>query len=108
MAIKINKKNLNDSNIIKDNAGFTFTLEDNTGGFGFICSAENDIVITIIAMYDNGAIDHFSVLLNESDDMNFYDSIKIFLEDLFECNATFVKGYKQLEDMNITVDLEVG
>lgn len=108
MAIKINKRNLNNSDAIKDNKGFTFILEDNIEGFGFISLTENDdIIVTVIAVYTNEIIDSFSTLINAYDDVSIQISIKDFLEECFECDATFIKEYKQLENMNITVDLEV-
>lgn len=106
MAIKINKEKNNNSTAIKDNAGFTFILEDNSEGFGFIYLAENDIIITIIVRYENGTVDHFSALINEYDDINPFSSIQDFLEEHFGYVTTFIKEYKKIEDMNIIVDLE--
>ena len=63
MAIKIEKTKLNHSNAIKDNSGFTFILEGNSEGFGFIYLAENDIIITVIVKHENETVDHFLPLL---------------------------------------------
>ena len=107
MAIKIEKTKLNYSNAIKDNAGFTFILEDNNEGFGFICLAENDVIITVIVKHENGTVEHFSALINKYDDITPFNSIRDFLEGYFGYNTTFIKEYKKIEDMNITVNLEM-
>ena len=107
MAIKIEKTKLNHSNAIKDNAGFTFILEDNSEGFGFICLAENDVIITVIVKHENGTVDRFSALINKYNNITPFNSIKDFLADCFDYDTTFIKEYKKIEDMNITVNLEM-
>ena len=107
MAIKIEKTKLNYSNAIKDNSGFTFILEDNSEGFGFIYLAENDVIITVIAKHENGTVDHFSALINKYDDITPFNSIKDFLGEYFDCATTFIKEYKKIDDMNIIVNLEM-
>ena len=107
MAIKIEKTKLNHSNAIKDNSGFTFILEDNSKGFGFIYLSENDVIITVIIKYENGTVDHFSALINEYGDINLFTSIRDFLEGFFGYNTTFIKAYKKIEDMDIIVNLEM-
>ena len=107
MAIKNEKTKRNYSNVIKDNAGFTFILKDNSEGFGFIYLAENDVIITVIVKYENGTVDHFSALINEYDDINPFSSIRDFLEKCFDCDTTFIKEYKKIEDMDIIVNLEM-
>lgn len=108
MAIKFNKEKNNNSSAIKDNEGFTFILQDDIEGFGFISLTENaDIVITVTAIYDNGVIDQFSTFIDVYGNINAYSSIKDFLEEYFDYDIIFIKEYKHLEDMNIIVDLEV-
>ena len=107
MAIEIEKTKLNHSNSIKDNAGFTFILENNSEGFGFIYLAENSAIITVIVKHENGTVDHFSTFVNKYDDITPFNSIKDFLEEYFYCGTTFIKEYKKIEDMNIIVNLEM-
>ena len=104
MAIKNEKTKLNHSNAIKDNAGFTFILEDNSEGFGFIYLAENDVIITVIVKYENGIEDHFSTLINDHDEINLYSTVEEFLTDYFGYSVKSIKVYKQIDDMNIVVD----
>ena len=104
MAIKIEKTKLNHSNAIKDNAGFTFILKNNTEGFGFIYLVENDIIITVIVKYENGIVDHFSTPINDYDEINHYSTIEEFLTDYFGYSVESIKVYKQIDDMNIIVD----
>lgn len=107
MAIKIEKIKLNHSNAIRDNSGFTFILEDNSEGFGFITLSENlDTIITVIVLYDNGKVDRFSNIIGTYDNINPSTSIKIYLEKTFESEVIFIKEYEKLENMNIIVDLE--
>lgn len=107
MAIRIEKTKLNHSNAIKDNTGFTFILEDNSEGFGFIYLARNDAIITVIVKHENGTVDHFSAFINEYGDVNPFNSIKDFLKEYFDYDTTFIKEYKKIEDMNIIVNLEM-
>lgn len=108
MAIKINKTKQRNTAIIKDNVSFTFALEDGAEGFGFIFSTENNhIVISVVAMYNELTIDYFSALINEYDNINLCSSIEEFLKEYFDCDVNFVKGYRELREMNITVDLEM-
>lgn len=104
MAIKIEKTKQNQSHAIKDNAGFTFILKDNTEGFGFIYLAENDIIITVIVKYENGIVDHFSTLMNDYNEIIHYSTVEEFLIDYFDYGVESIKVYKQIDDMNITVD----
>ena len=104
MAIKIEKTKLNHSNAIKDNSGFTFILEDNSEGFGFIYLAENDIIITVIVKHENETVDHFSALISEYGVINFYSTVENFLETYFGYSVECIKIYKQVDDMNIIVD----
>lgn len=107
MAIKNEKTKLNHSNAIKDNVGFTFILEDNSEGFGFIYLTENDVIITVILQYENGTVYHFSDLINEYDDLTPFSSIRDFLKEYFGYDTTFIKAYKKIEDMDIIVNLEM-
>lgn len=105
MTIKIGKTERIHSNAIKDNAGFTFILKSNTEGFGFIYLTEKDIVIiTVIVKYENGIVDHFSTLINDYDKINFNSTVEEFLTDYFGYSVKSIKVYKQIDDMNITVD----
>ena len=108
MAISFNKTKQKDTTIIKDNVGFTFTLDDGAEGFGFIFPTENNhIVISVVAMYNELTVGYFSALINEYDNINPYSSIEEFLKDYFDADVNFVKGYRELREMNITVDLEM-
>ena len=107
MIIKSNKEKNSNSIAIKDNAGFTFILKDNSEGFGFITLSDNfDIIITVIVLYDNGRVDRFSSIIYTYDNINPSTSIKIYLEKAFESEVIFIKEYEKLENMNIIVDLE--
>ena len=107
MAIKFNKEKNNNSITIKNNEGFTFILTDDTEGFGFICLTENDdIVVTVTAIYDNDEINQFSTFIKKTDDISLSTPIKSFLENAFGYGVKFIKAYKKLNDMNIIVDLE--
>ena len=108
MAIKFNKKKNDNLITFKNNEGFTFILVDDTEGFGFISLTENnDIVVTVTAIYDNGDINQFSSFIKKADDINLSTPIKNFLENAFGYDVEFIKAYKRLNDMNIIVDLEV-
>ena len=104
MAIKIEKTKQNQSHAIKDNAGFTFIVKNNREGFGFIYSAENDIIITVIVKYENGTVDHFSTLMNDYDEINHYSTVEEFLTDYFDYGVESIKVYKQIDNMNIIVN----
>lgn len=105
MAISFNNKENINSTAIKDNEGFTFALQDNTEGFGFICFTESgNMVVTITAVCDDGIIDQFSILINDYDEINSCSSIKELLKEYFDYDTIFIKEYKHLEDMNIIVD----
>ena len=104
MAIKIEKTKRNQSHAIKDNAGFTFILKNNSEGFGFVYLVENDIIITVIVKYENGIVDHFSTLINDYDETIHYSTVEEFLTDYFDYGVESIKVYKQIDDMNIIVD----
>ena len=102
---KIEIAKRNQSNAIKDNAGFTFILKSNTEGFGFIYIDENDIIIiTVIVKYENGIVDHFSTLINDYYEINFNSTVEEFLTDHFGYSVESIKVYKQIDDMHIIVD----
>lgn len=107
MAIRFNKGKNNDSITIKDNEGFTFILEDDTEGFGFICLTNNhDIAVTVTSVSVSDEINQFSSIIKKTDDINLSTPIKSFLENTFGYDVVFIKTYKRLDDMNIIVDLE--
>ena len=106
MATNFNKGKNNNSTAISDNEGFTFILQDDIEGFGLICLDEDyNRVVTIIAVYDNGVIDRFSIIIKKTDDIYLSTPIETFLEEVFDCDVEFVKTYKN-GDMNIMVELE--
>lgn len=107
MANIINKEKNNNSITIKNNKGFTFIMADDTEGFGFISLTENDdIVVTVTAVYDNDEINQFSSFIKKTDDITLSTPIKNFLENTFRHDVKFIKAYKRIDDMNIIVDLD--
>lgn len=107
MSIRVNKTKQETPPLINKNKGFTFGLEDGAEGFGFIFqSAKNQTIITVMAVYNEKTVANFSEVIEEYGDINPYSTISKFLEEFFDCDITFVKGYSRVEDMNIIVDIE--
>ena len=79
-------------------------MKNNTEGFGFIYLTEKDIIITVIVKYENGIVDHFSTITNDYDENNLSITVEEFLIDHFGYRVKSIKVYKQIDDMNITVD----
>lgn len=105
MAINFDKTKRNNFEAIKDIAGFTFTTKE-IEGFGFI--TKNDrIIITIILTYDNGTAEAESIIIDEYREINSYSPIKEVLKEYFNFDVEFIKVYKDVDDMNIIVDLEM-
>ena len=106
MAINFNRSKHSEPDIIKDIAGFTFITGNKTEGIGFVTKNDH-IVITIMAVYDTGAVDTFSIIVNEYGEINPYSSIKDVLTKYCDYDMKFIKTYKKFSDMNIIIDLEV-
>lgn len=107
MSIRTNKIKQDDSFSIRKNTGFTFGLGDGAEGFGFIFQSEkHQTIVTVMAIYNETTIDNFSEVIEEYGDITPYSTIRKFLEKYFDCEITFVKGYKDFKDMNIVVDID--
>lgn len=106
MEINVNKT-LKNNPTIQGNAGFTFIMDDDSVGFGFIFSdLQSKSIITVIKMYMNGGTEKFSKVIGETCFDHPDATINDFLELYLKNKVVFLKAYKNLIDIPITVNIE--